>query len=413
MIDRWSANARLFIHSYHPIVHSLLLGTILARIASSMSMPFLAIYLMNHTDLNAGTIGLVLGASALAGTVGGFVGGALSDKFGRRKILLGALFGWCLVFFGFAGTHHVILLFILCLLNGLCRSFYEPVSQALMSDLTEKERRFKVFSLRYLAINIGVSVGPLLGALFALLDSTLPFIVTGCIYLVYGTMLFLLMNRFGIKRIEGERKGSSLSASWQAVRHDKVLRFYLLGAVVTSMSYSQMDSNLSQYVGGEFERGVALFALMMSVNAVTVVILQVPLSKWAEKVSPITGLTVGACLYAIGNVGYAFSESWTAFIGSMVVFTLGEILAFPASNLLVDRIAPSGMRGTYYGAQSLSNLGAFMGPWVGGLLLSHYGGRTLFLVMAAIALLALLFYRRGEAVRGQTSITANESNVPV
>ncbi|CAM2813260.1 MFS transporter [Paenibacillus sediminis] len=398
-----------FAKSYHPIVHSLLLGTILARCAASMSMPFLAIYLTKHTDMSAVMIGLVIGAGSLAGTIGGFIGGALSDQFGRRNILLSALFGWGFVFLGFAMVQNALLFFLLSLLNGLCRSFYEPVSQALMADLTEKERRFKVFSLRYLAINIGVSVGPLLGALFAAFNSTLPFIITGCVYLFYACSLYLLLNKFGIKRIDGEQKGrTTFLSAWNIVKSDLILRYYLLGGIVTAIGYSQMTVTLSQYVEGKFADGVALFAVMMSINAITVVALQVPFTKWASQYSPITVLTAGVFCYAAGNVGFGFSDSWMTFIISMIIFTFGEMLCFPSGNLLVDRIAPDGMRGTYYGAQSFSSLGQFIGPWIGGILLSHYSGRVLFITMSVVAISAVAFYRLGESAR-----IAKEKNAAV
>jgi len=395
--ETWTNRLRAFAQAYHPIVHSLLLGTVLARLASSMSMPFLAIYLAKHTDVGAVMIGLIIGAGSLAGTAGGFVGGTLSDLFGRRRILLGALFGWGIVFLGFAVAKSILLFFLLSLLNGLCRSFYEPVSQALMADLTEKEKRFKVFSLRYLAINIGVAVGPLLGALFAAMDSSLPFYLTGIIYLLYAFSLYVLLNRFGIRKIEGETKAVNTFASvWNVVRRDIVLRYYLLGGVVTAIGYSQMTVTLSQYVGGKFVDGVALFAAMMSVNAVTVVALQVPFTKWADKLKPLTVLTIGVVFYALGNVGFGLSNGWAMFILSMIVFTFGEMLTFPAGNLLTDRIAPDGMRGAYYGAQSFSSLGYFLGPWIGGMLLSGYNGTVLFLTMAVVSVGAIAFYALGE-----------------
>jgi MFS family permease len=398
--SKWMNQLLTFGKSYHPIVRSLLVGTILARLASSMSLPFLAIYLLKHTDLSTVMIGIIIGAGSLAGTAGGFIGGALSDQFGRRKILLGALFGWGIVFLGFAIVKSALLFFLLSLLNGLCRSFYEPVSQALMADLTEKEKRFKVFSLRYLAINIGVSVGPLLGALCAALDSTLPFFITGCIYFVYACSLYLLLNKFGIRKIEGEHKANSTFLSaWNVVRNDVVLRYYLLGGVVTAIGYSQMMVTLSQYVGSKFTNGVALFAVMMSVNAITVVAFQFPFTKWADRYSPLTVLTVGVIFYALGNVGFGLSFGWITFILSMIVFTFGEMLTYPAGNMLTDRIAPDGMRGAYYGAQSFSNLGHFIGPWVGGLLLSRYNGTVLFLVMSVVAISAVVFYKAGESVR--------------
>ena len=79
---------RGFLSSYHPIVHTLILGTVMARAASSMSLPFLAIYLARHTSMSAVMIGIVIGMGSLAGTIGGFIGGTLSDRFGRRIRLL-------------------------------------------------------------------------------------------------------------------------------------------------------------------------------------------------------------------------------------------------------------------------------------------------------------------------------------
>ncbi|MCM3629336.1 MFS transporter [Paenibacillus glycanilyticus] len=412
MLSRLYDRLRLFAQDYHPIVHSLLVGTILARAASSMSMPFLAIYLSKHTDLNPAMIGFVIGAGSLASMVGGFIGGALSDQFGRRKILLGALLGWSAVFLGFALSNSAVLFFLFSLLNGLCRSFYEPVSQALMADLTPKERRFKVFSLRYMAINVGVSVGPLLGAVFAALDSTLPFLFTSAIYFIYVCSLYVLLNRFGIKRIEGEQKaGKSLSSAWRAAKNDVVLRYYLLGGIVTAIGYSQMTVTLSQYVEGKFAEGVTLFAVMMSVNAITVVALQIPLSKWTERYTPLVTLTIGVSFYALGNIGFAYSVGWITILLSMIVFTLGEILTYPSGNVLVDRIAPDGMRGAYYGAQSFGNLGHFIGPWIGGLMLIHYDGSTLFVTMAFVAVSAIVFYRAGENVRRISDLRAQTQHI--
>jgi hypothetical protein len=64
-----------FLSSYYPIVHTLIHGTVMARAASSMSLPFLAIYLARHTSMSAVMIGVVIGMGTLPGIVCGFVGG--------------------------------------------------------------------------------------------------------------------------------------------------------------------------------------------------------------------------------------------------------------------------------------------------------------------------------------------------
>lgn len=389
---------RAFSKEYHPIVHSILIGTILARAGSSMSLPFLALYLAKNTDMNPLMIGFVSGAGALAGMVGGFFGGALSDAFGRKRVMMGALYMWGAVFIGFGLASATWVFLALNLLNGLCRSFYEPVSQALMADLTPREKRFRVFSMRYLCINIGVSVGPLLGALFGMMSGRLPFILTGCIYLFYAGSLYLLLKRFGINTIEGDKKEQvSIASAWRVIRKDVIFRWYLAGAVMGGISYSQMSVTLSQYIEVKgLNQGVNLFALLMSVNAVVVVLLQVPLSRWMEKRKPIVSIALGSSMYALGNLGYAAADGRLLFIAAMVVFTLGEILTFPSTNLLIDGLAPEGLRGTYYGAQSFGNLGQFLGPFLGGLMLDIWNGSVLFTLMAGVPVIGTGFYAIGQ-----------------
>lgn len=391
---------QLFLKDYHPIVHSILLGTILARAASSMSMPFLALYLSRHTDMSTVMIGVVIGAGPLAGTFGGFFGGALSDRFGRKRVMMAALYVWGLMFIGFGLATETWMFLALNVLNGLCRSFYEPVSQALMADLTPKEKRFRVFSLRYMCINIGVAVGPLLGAWFGMVSGRLPFIVTGCIYLFYAAVLLYLLNRFGISRIEGEKKERvTVGAAWGVIRKDTILRWFLTGGVLGSIGYSQMSVTLSQYIDSKgLNEGIGLFTVLMSVNAVVVIVCQVPVTRWIESRTPLYAIGVGNIMYALADLGYAIADGWSLFIISMVVFTLGEILTFPSTNLLIDRLAPEGLRGTYYGAQSFQSLGQSLGPWIGGIMLSVWNGSVLFTAMAFVSLSGTGFYALGQKI---------------
>jgi MFS family permease len=388
---------KAFLQAYHPIVHSLVAGTVFVRAASSMSMPFLFLYLSKNTNMDMATIGLTIGAGSLAGTVGGFVGGTLSDMIGRRRVMLAALYLWVFVFFGFAYGESPLFFLLLNVLSGLCRSFYEPVSQALMADLTPPEKRYRVFAMRYTAINLGVAVGPIIGATLALQGDEIPFILTGMIYLLYVISLQFLLNHFGIKQIEGQKKEQiTFRKAWDVVIHDSAFRFYIMGGILGAIGYSQMSSTLAKFVELTVPDGVALFAVLMSVNAVVVVLMQIPCARWAEKRTPLQSILIGNALYALGDLGYAFANGWAVFIISMVIFTLGEILTYTSSDVMIDRLAPEAMRGAYYGAKSFSNLGHFVGPWVGGILLAQYSGSTLFMTVAAISMLGSVFTWAGD-----------------
>ncbi|MGO0062204.1 MDR family MFS transporter [Brevibacillus fluminis] len=388
---------KAFVKEFHPIVHSLVIGTIFVRAASSMSMPFLFIYLSKNTDMSLGTIGLIIGAGSLAGMIGGFVGGALSDMIGRRRVMLGALYVWAFVFLGFAFGKGVVFFFLLNLLGGLCRSFYEPVSQALMADVTAPEKRFRVFSLRYTAINVGVAVGPLIGTLLAMKASALPFTVTAIIYLLYAFSLQRLLNHFGIKQIEGQKKEPvTFRKAWNVISGDAAFRLFILGGTLGAFGYSQMSSTLSKFTEMSMPNGAALFAVLMSVNALAVVTLQHPFTRWMEKRPALTSIIAGNVAYALGDIGYAFATNWAVFIISMVVFTIGEILTYTAGDVFIDGLAPEHMRGTYFGAKSFSSLGSFLGPWLGGILLAEYGGAPLFITCACVSTASNLFYWMGQ-----------------
>ncbi|GED72172.1 MFS transporter [Brevibacillus reuszeri] len=390
---------RTRLQEFHPIVWSLVVGTVFVRAASSMSMPFLFLYLSNNTDMDLAMIGLTIGAGPLAGTIGGFIAGTLSDRIGRRRVMLGALYVWTLVFVGFALSKNPMVLLLLNMAGGLCRSFYEPVSQALMADVTPPEKRFRVFSLRYTAINVGVAVGPIAGAVLAKTSVALPFMITAIIYLFYVISLQGLLNKFGIKQIEGQKKETvTFGKAFSVVVKDKAFRLYMIAGVLGAVGYSQMSSTLAKFAEMTVVNGTELFAILMSVNAVVVVLMQLPLTSWAEKKTPLTAIFVGNVMYALGDIGYAFASSWLIFIIAMVLFTFGEILTFTAGDVLIDRMAPEEMRGSYYGAKSFSNLGQFIGPWMGGILLAAYGGTTLFLIVAAFSMVSTAFQWAGQRV---------------
>lgn len=393
---------------FHPIVWVLLIGTVLARGSAFMTLPFLSIYLSRHMDLSPVIIGLTVGMSPLMGTVGGFIGGHLSDRFGRKPIMLTSLFTLAFVYFGFTVANGQGWFILLNALNGLCGSFFEPTSQALMADLTEKSKRMKVYSLRYTAINIGASVGPLLGAYLANTSAHLSFAITGSTYFIYGIILFWLMNKFLIADEETVKKTTSFGDAFNIVKNDKALRYLILGIILINIGFVQIDSNLPQVLEGSLENGVVIFSFLITINALMVVFLQMPISHYAEKFSPMKVMVGGAVFLAAGLIGFSFVNGWVIAILSMALLTIGEILIFPSNNMMIDQLAPEHLRGTYFGAGQFRKIGNFLGPIFGGWLLSHYQGQIMFWTITAVSLVSILFFTAGNRSYLKKSRLPNE-----
>ncbi|MFS0558207.1 MDR family MFS transporter [Brevibacillus sp. 179-C9.3 HS] len=384
--------------AYHPIVHLLMAGTVFVQLTQSMSIPFLAIYLGETTKLSLPYIGLIIGAGPLAGTVGGFVGGIFSDLFGRQKLMFFSLVAMASAIIGFVTVTLPIGLLLISMVMGLASSIFATVSKALMGDLTPEHKRFRMFSNRYLANNLGFAIGSMLGAFLGISGSNLTFILTAISLVTFAIILMVACRRCGVTDegvVNGKVERTSLGEIWQVLKRDVVLLSFVIGGILLVTVYGQMSVTLSQYLRGNFADGVALFGTLMSVNGFTVLLLQIPITRLVERYSLFSRVAGGAVLMALGEVGFAFSPGWTSFIVAMIVFTIGEILIVPAEYAQIDQISPANMRGTYYGAQSVSMLGSFLGPWAGGMVLAHYGGPVMFLVMAVLAMVSLIFYWLG------------------
>lgn len=157
-----------------PLARLLVAGSGIMMLANSISIPFLAVFLRRELGLAPGTIGFVIGSSVFFAIFAGLVGGSLSDILGRTPLLLLALLGVVGSFIGFYFSHSLTSVFLFNALLSLSSSTFGPVAKALLSDLLPQERRVKWFSYQYLAVNVGFSVGPMIGAFTGLSGAARP-----------------------------------------------------------------------------------------------------------------------------------------------------------------------------------------------------------------------------------------------
>lgn len=278
----------------HPLSWTIIVGTIFGRMGTTMSIPFLAIYLTQVKGASAAFAGAVIAASSLIGIAASFYGGYLSDRFGRKKIMLLSIFGWVLVFAGFALADRVWTFFLMNALNGLCRALFEPTSRALLSDVSKPETRLFVFNLRYTAINLGVVFGPLLGLYLGSSKTTLPFVIAAFIYLIYGAVLALQFRNRIVPVTETNRR-IRVKDALQVTRTDRVFSITLIGSMICLFGYSHFTSTIAQYMSASpfMEDGTKLFGMMLTLNAVVVLVTQYPIVHIAKRFSPVLSLIAG------------------------------------------------------------------------------------------------------------------------
>jgi MFS family permease len=106
-------------------------------------------------------------------------------------------------------------------------------------------------------------------------------------------------------------------------------------------------------------------------------------------------------LFVAGFVAYSFLPigSYLGWIAATCVLSMGEAILFPTLNLQADRMAPEHLKGSYFGAINLSNLGFAAGPLLGGIMLQYLGGPITFVLTALVTLLGGASYRQSSRMR--------------
>lgn len=394
----------------HPLAWTIIIGTMFGRLVTSMSIPFLSIYLTQVLGASPTQTGITVAVSSLAGVLVSFYGGYISDIVGRRIVMLVSVFGWAAVFFGFSLAQHLWVFFLVNTLNGLCRAVFEPTSRALLSDITPKDQKLLVFNLRYAAINLGVVFGPIIGLQLGSAKTTFPFLIAGIVYIAYGLVLFM---QFSVHRssLPGRSltQAPRLREALATTSKDRVFLPVLLGTIFCVLGYGHFSSTLAQYLAmnNHFTNGGQVFSYMLSLNAVTVLVVQYPIVRTASKFSPIVPLILGNICVALSLLLFGLAGGIALLMFSVVLFTIGEVLLFTMMDMLIDRIAKPEMKGTYFGTIGFNNLGNVMAPIIGGVLLDHYGaqnGPAIFIPLALTCAIGIPFL-----VIAHRRLTARES----
>ncbi len=392
------------IKNYPRTVNLLLSATLLLTLAKAITFPYLVIYLTHHFTLDITQVGLVIGSSLIVGSLLSVYGGFLVDRINSYRLLL-----WMSVLFvlGFIGTlvAQNIWTFYSCLiLINLAYAVIDIAVKAGFASLLPEDARSEVFSIKYTLTNIGYAVGPFFGAMVAKMDISLPFMLSALL----GAGFFLLYWRWGdrtLTTVDVAQKPVSFLAVGRVLLQDRRLVCFTMGGVLSAVVFGQFTAYLSQYlvITTTAQHTYTVISAVLTTNAVMVIALQYVIGRRISHRYLSQWLIFGLSMFMLGLIGFALSTSVLWWVLAMAVFTVGEIIVFPAEYMFIDRIAPDHLRGMYYGAQNLSNLGAALGPVLCGLVLANLPAHTMFYMLGMFIVAGGVFYFIGSSLKGSHS----------
>jgi MFS family permease len=350
--------------------HERLLETaaLLNAIAFFAALPFASLYLSDHTSLSKPAIGAVVGGIAFVAAFGGIVGGQFVDRFGAVRVMLVGLAGYVVVYGSLAVARGDVLIVVLLLLLGPPKLLVDPGSKKLLSLASDGSGR--VFRRRYMTLCLGGILGPLIGSALYSISPVWFFAVPSIVYAAYA-LLFLSRRRTLQELERPESQGATRFPLSQAVRDRRLLAAAFAGLVIFIV-FSQLESMIPLFMKGLYaDQAQRYFAAMFMVNAVLALALQIPIDWVSTKLGHSRLVLLGCVNFALSFFCFWAGEASLAmmFVG-IVFWTIGEGVLFPMPDMAVHAIADDRRKATYFGFADTRYSGFFLGPVIGGALLT-------------------------------------------
>jgi len=359
--------------------------------SGAMVVPFLSVYLTEALGFTLKQVGLAMSIFGFGAMGGSFLGGWLTDRIGHFRVqFYSLLLGGCLFFvllqlksfYAFAGG-----LFVLSLVTECLR----PANASSVAFYAQPENVTRAFSLNRMAINLGFSFGPALGGLLASVSYKWLFMADSLTSILAGLCFYLYFHT---------RKGfqPSTSTATQAPKAKQSpyrdVPFLLFAFLCTCFAvvFFQLFTTLPLYYRQVYALSEARIGTLLGLNGFIVFTVEMILVYLIGQRIPfikliVTGVLLTGSAFMILNMA---SGPLILFI-SMVLLSLGEILAMPFMSTITVNRSGEHNRGAYMGLYSLSYSAALiLAPYLGTNLVAHFGFANLWWIAGLFSVLTSL-----------------------
>lgn len=350
----------------------------------SLVMAFLGVYVVDERGYSAALFGAIALGANLTQSMTNAWAGELSDRIGRRPIMVGSLVLRALAI-AVLGVQILLdaplwSLALNFVASASLRGCFEPAAYALVADIARPEQRVAAFGLQRMGINLGWAVGPAAGGLLA-------------VVIPYGAVFFfasagLLAAAWTCRGLVDPREqgaGRHLErarlrdAFAEALRQPPMVAL-LLGSFLFALAHTQLFSVFAIYM----TKGLGLekdeVGLLYTINGVLVLLLQWPALGAIRRVGTATALVGSSLIFACGFGLIGAAEGFAGGALAIAVITLAEVLFAPAHQAAAAESGDAARLGKSFGLVGfVQMLGVAIGPLLGGALFDAIGHHHLWM----------------------------------
>jgi MFS family permease len=364
-------------------------GVFLNMLGYGAVLPFEVIYLHNGRGFSLTVAGLVIGTIMGIAVVVSPAAGPLIDRFGARLTATGAGVALAAGYAGLAFAHSPAEAFVAAACAGAGNGGLNPSQTTLLTTLASPDVRHRVTAVSRVAGNAGIGIGGALGGLVAVYGLTgfvVLFLVNAVSYLVYVAVLTAVVRES--PRREPVRGGYRL-----VLRDRAFVHLAIADVAMIAIGWGVFSWLLPPFAKNQLGLSTSLIGLLLLVNALTVVVAQVPVARFAEgrrralTMALAAGLFCGACLL-VEVADASRAVAYAVLIVAVIAVGVGECLHTTALTPLVADLAPVSLRGRYMAVIGLCFWAGLAVAPTGGTALLSLGPTVAFGVAAGVALAA-------------------------
>lgn len=345
---------------------------------------------------DAVTLGLLMAVYSVMNFIFAPIWGGLSDKIGRKPVLLIGLAGFAMSYFLFAMATQLWMLFATRILAGILSAATMPTVMAYMADITTPETRAKGMGMVGAAAGLGFVFGPAIGGGFQHFGFAVPFFVAGILVIINFIFAALILKESVSKeqRIENAAKKSKM---WNSFRPP--LSYLFLMQFIVTLSLAGLEATFAYYSADTFGGTAGDLAIIFSIMGVAGAIVQGGLiGKLTKSLGELRVIQLGLAISAAGFILITQVHSFLTAAVYLTTFAIGNNMIRPAVSALVSKRTGTGQGGTMGILGSMDSLGRIAGPVLGGVLYKvaltypYVAGA----IISLLAMLMLKIYQKNE-----------------
>lgn len=347
--------------------------------SGTMVFFYMTLYLTQNFNYTLTQAGQVISGYGIGALVGSYAGGKLTDIIGAYNVQKLSLIitGFTFILLGQLTSYWLIMAVMFFM--GICSEALQPANATAMSQVCSPELRTKGFALHRLAINLGVTIGPVIGGYLALIDYGLLFWIDGltCL-LAAGIFMIFFKTARPVQEPHANSKVSTSSQSVQSVWRDfyflKVLAFTFFLGVIFVQLFNTFPLFFRTVYGLKENR----IGLLIAVNTVMIVLFEMLLMDALKKQPVGKVIALGALLLGGGFALMPLGSTFLFGCFTVAVWTMGEMLSIPSLAALIANHSNDAVRGKYMGLFSFAfALSMVVGPLLGAKIYDSFGASTL------------------------------------